>query len=129
MTVFSADSIVWDLDGDETAEELNLPDSVSMVVAEDHDDVANVLSDRYGFCILSLDAYQYGYIGVGDKVRVSDCSGIYSNCEAEVIKPVPWNQVQGMYQMPDRDKERCLRRISDGTVFYMFLDRMKKLEA
>lgn len=123
MPVYNVDNIQWDLDGDDTPEELDLPTS-TIIVAGDYEDVAQVLSDKYGFCILSLDAYEEKAFRVGQSVRVSDCSGIYSNCEAVVIQPVPWNKVPGMYQMPDRDMEKCLRRVSDDRVFYMYTNRL-----
>lgn len=52
MSRFLVTNIVWDTDG-EDAEALGLPSSID-VEADDEDDVSGVLSDAWGWCILSL---------------------------------------------------------------------------
>ncbi len=47
-----ADSIKWDTDG-YSVKELGLPREAT-VIAEDEDEVADILSDHFGFCIESL---------------------------------------------------------------------------
>lgn len=62
MNLYSVTNIIWDCDDDaksdeqrqELAEALQLPSS-AYVHAEDEDEIADVLSDRYGYCIRSLD--------------------------------------------------------------------------
>lgn len=58
MKLFHAQNIRWDCsnddDPDQSAETLGLPNEV-FVSAEDEDAVADALSDRYGWCVDSLD--------------------------------------------------------------------------
>lgn len=59
MQLFQVTNIVWDVDdegdNEEAAEAIGLPDS-ALVYAEDRDSIADVLSDRFGWCIVSLGA-------------------------------------------------------------------------
>ena len=45
--------IVWDTDG-EDAEDLGLPTQVEVPLCVDEDDIADYLSDRYGYCVESF---------------------------------------------------------------------------
>ena len=45
-----ASGIEWDIDGDETAEELGLPNKVEIPSNMDIDTFADWLSDEYGYC-------------------------------------------------------------------------------
>jgi len=45
--------IVWDTDG-EDAEDLELPTQVEVPLCVDEDDIADYLSDRYGYCVKSF---------------------------------------------------------------------------
>jgi hypothetical protein len=49
-------NIVWDTDG----EELDLPTETTLAVESDADlaDLADVLSDEYGWCVMSFDHEQ-----------------------------------------------------------------------
>lgn len=64
MKLYHATDIVWDVDDvnpdgrDELAETLGLPSS-TFVYAEDEDAIADQLSDRYGWCILSLNMEEW----------------------------------------------------------------------
>lgn len=50
MRVWEVTNIVWDTDG----EAVNLP-TEAHVLAEDASEVADILSDEIGWCVLSLD--------------------------------------------------------------------------
>lgn len=54
---------------------------------------------------------------IGTRVRVADCSGVNSNKTGEVIKPVPWRDVPGMYYDP-LGSELCVK-LDDGHTIYM----------
>ena len=59
LKMFAATNIDWDIDEDEdgtipTAKELGLPTNV-LIYSKDIEDVADDLSDHYGWCINSLD--------------------------------------------------------------------------
>lgn len=43
--------ITWDVDGDTTQEDLELPSEV--LVPSDIEDIADYLSDAYGWCVIS----------------------------------------------------------------------------
>ncbi len=45
--------IVWDTDGEDT-EDLELPTQVEVPLCVDEDDIADYLSDRYGYCVESF---------------------------------------------------------------------------
>lgn len=51
LTLYHVQGISWDTDGEET----DLPTS-GYVNAESVDDIADVLSDEYGYCIFSIDS-------------------------------------------------------------------------
>jgi hypothetical protein len=44
--------IVWDVDGDTTQEDLELPSEV--FVPQDTEDIADYLSNKYGWCVVSF---------------------------------------------------------------------------
>lgn len=46
--------IKWDTDG-ESQEALGLPDETILKDMDDSEDVADALSDAYGFCVFSFD--------------------------------------------------------------------------
>ena len=46
-------NIDWDIDG-ENKDELGLPDMVEVPVDMDKDEIADMLSDYYGFCVNSF---------------------------------------------------------------------------
>lgn len=56
MTSYRAINIVWDCDG-EDSEDLGLPYEV-IIEAESPDDIADALSEKYGWCVLNVDAYE-----------------------------------------------------------------------
>ena len=47
-------NIQWDTDG----EEANLPDRVEIPFNVSFDDIADMLSDKYGFCVLGFYIYR-----------------------------------------------------------------------
>ena len=47
-------NIQWDTDG----EEVNLPDRVEIPFYVSEDEIADMLSDEYGFCVLGFDIEQ-----------------------------------------------------------------------
>ena len=52
-------NIEWDLEDDDylglDAEDLNLPNEVEILDYLEEDEIADFLSDEYGFCVLSFD--------------------------------------------------------------------------
>jgi hypothetical protein len=127
MNVYQVDNIEWDLIGVDNRAELDLPTD-ERLSAYDEEDVAQKLFDKYGVTPLSIDTYLERAFCVGQRVRVGDCAGVMSNCEAVVIDRVPYRQVLGMYQEPDRYLEACLKRVSDGMIFYIFTSMLKHLD-
>lgn len=55
-TIYAAD-IEWDVD-DEDVTELGLPSQVKIPPHVEEDDIADYLSDEYGFCVLGFDVEQ-----------------------------------------------------------------------
>ncbi len=55
--------ILWDTDG-EDAGNLGLPDEVKLELVGDEtiDDVADILSDKYGFCIVEYDIASFSTV-------------------------------------------------------------------
>lgn len=53
--IFKVKNIKWDIDNDLTAEELMLPTETIVQVAFGEDEIADVLSDEYGWCVLSFE--------------------------------------------------------------------------
>ena len=51
---FKANNIVWDTEDEEDADELDLPDE-AIIEAEDEFEVADALSDKFGWCVKDLD--------------------------------------------------------------------------
>ena len=51
-------NIQWDIDWDVDVESVNLPDRVEIPFNVSFDDIADMLSDEYGFCVLGFNIEQ-----------------------------------------------------------------------
>lgn len=51
-------NIQWDIDWDTDAESVNLPDRVEIPFYVSDDEIADMLSDEYGFCVFGFDIEQ-----------------------------------------------------------------------
>ena len=51
-------NIQWDIDWDVDAESVNLPERVEIPFNVSFDDIADMLSDEYGFCVFGFDIEQ-----------------------------------------------------------------------
>lgn len=56
MIIAKVKKIKWDTDGEDVS---YLPKSTSIVVENENDDIANKLSDMYGFCIESIGNVEF----------------------------------------------------------------------
>ena len=51
-------NIKWDIDWDVDVESVNLPDRVEIPFYVSDDEIADMLSDEYGFCVLGFNIEQ-----------------------------------------------------------------------
>lgn len=51
-------NIQWDIDWDVDVENVNLPDRVEIPFNVSFDEIENMLSDEYGFCVFGFDIEQ-----------------------------------------------------------------------
>ena len=51
-------NIQWDIDWDVDVESVNLPDRVEIPFNVSDDEIADMLSDEYGFCVLGFNIEQ-----------------------------------------------------------------------
>jgi hypothetical protein len=51
-------NIQWDIDWDVDVESVNLPDRVEIPFNVSDDEIADMLSDEYGFCVFGFDIEQ-----------------------------------------------------------------------
>ena len=51
-------NIKWDIDWDVDVENVNLPDRVEIPFNVSFDEIEDMLSDKYGFCVFGFDIEQ-----------------------------------------------------------------------